>query len=79
MVLTQSMQSSCVTCAVQMQLKYHDIRTVSSSSSSSICGAGRNPAYHTSAFEAVCTLTPVFSTPVHLLRRSTPDGVRDLY
>jgi hypothetical protein len=31
----------------------------SSSSSSSICGAGRNAAYGTSAFEAVCTLTPV--------------------
>jgi hypothetical protein len=30
-----------------------------SSSSCSICGAGRNPAYRTSALEAVCTLTPV--------------------
>jgi hypothetical protein len=30
----------------------------SSSSFSSIGEAGRNPAYRTSAFEAVCTLTP---------------------
>jgi hypothetical protein len=41
-------------------------------------GAGGNPAYRTSAFEAVCTLTPVFSSPIHLQRRSTPDGARDL-
>jgi hypothetical protein len=41
--------------------------------------AGRNPAYRTSAFEAVCTLTPIFSSPVHLQKRSTPDGLRDLY
>jgi hypothetical protein len=32
----------------------------SSSSSSSIGGAGRNPAYRTSAFEAVYTFNPVF-------------------
>jgi hypothetical protein len=29
------------------------------SSSSFICGAGGNPAYCTSAFEAVCTLSPI--------------------
>jgi hypothetical protein len=34
-----------------------------SSSYSSICGAGGNPAYRTSAFEAVCTLTPVLVPP----------------
>jgi hypothetical protein len=34
-----------------------------SSSFSSIGGAGRNPAYRTSAFEAVCTLTPVLVPP----------------
>jgi hypothetical protein len=34
-----------------------------SSSSSSIGGAGGNPAYRTSAFEAVCTLTPVLVFP----------------
>jgi hypothetical protein len=50
-----------------------------SSSSSSICGAGGNPACRTSAFEAVYTLTPVFSSPVHLHRRTTSDGVRDFY
>jgi hypothetical protein len=33
------------------------------SSSSYICGAGGNPAYCTSAFEAVCTLTPVLVPP----------------
>jgi hypothetical protein len=38
--------------------------------------AGQNPTYRTSAFEAVSTLTPIL---VHLRRRSTPDGVRDLY
>jgi hypothetical protein len=48
-------------------------------SSSSVCGAGGNPAYRTSAFEAVCTLTPVFSSPVHLQRRFMPDRLRDLY
>jgi hypothetical protein len=35
----------------------------SSSSSSSICGTGGNPAYRTSAFEAVCNLTPVLFSP----------------
>jgi hypothetical protein len=50
-----------------------------SSSSFSIGRAGGNPAYRTSAFEAVCVLTPVFSSPVHLQRRSTPDSVRYLY
>jgi hypothetical protein len=40
-----------------------------SSSSSSICGAGGNPAYRTSAFEAVCTLTPV------LVPRSSPEAL----
>jgi hypothetical protein len=34
-----------------------------SCSSSSICGAGGNPAYRTSAFEDVCILTPIFSSP----------------
>jgi hypothetical protein len=29
----------------------------------SICGAGGNPAYRTSAFEAVCTPTPVLVPP----------------
>jgi hypothetical protein len=33
-------------------------------SSSSICMVGRNPAYRTSAFKAVCTLTPVLVPPV---------------
>jgi hypothetical protein len=33
-------------------------------SSSSMCDAGGNPAYRTSAFEAVCTLTPVLGPPV---------------
>jgi hypothetical protein len=33
------------------------------SPSSSICGAGGNPAYRTSAFEAVCTLTLVLIPP----------------
>jgi hypothetical protein len=37
--------------------------------SSSICGAGGNPAYRTSAFEAVCTLTPV------LVPRSSPEAL----
>jgi hypothetical protein len=37
--------------------------------SSSICGVGGNPAYRTSAFEAVCTLTPV------LVPRSSPEAL----
>jgi hypothetical protein len=35
----------------------------SSSSSSTIRVAGGNPAYRTSAFEAVCTLTPILVSP----------------
>jgi hypothetical protein len=38
-------------------------RISSSSSSSSIFGAGGNPAYRTSAFEGICTLTPVLVPP----------------
>jgi hypothetical protein len=34
-----------------------------------MCGAGGNPAYRTSAFEAVCTLTPV------LVPRSSPEAL----
>jgi hypothetical protein len=34
------------------------------------CGAGRNPTYRTSAFEAVCTLTPVLVPP--FISRSAP-------
>jgi hypothetical protein len=41
----------------------------STSSSSSVCGAGGNPAFRTSAFEAVYTLTPV------LVPRSSPEAL----
>jgi hypothetical protein len=33
------------------------------SSSSSICGAGGNPTYRTSVFEAICTVTPILFYP----------------
>jgi hypothetical protein len=46
-------------------------------SSSSICGAGGNNVYRTSALDAVCTLILILVPPVHLQRHSTPD-VRDL-
>jgi hypothetical protein len=42
----------------------------SSSSSSSVCVAGGNPAYRNSAFDAVCTLTPVLVPP--FISRSAP-------
>jgi hypothetical protein len=47
------------------------------SSSSSICGVGGNPAYRTSAFEAVFNLTPVLVPPsspeaLHSRRRERP-------
>jgi hypothetical protein len=45
------------------------LSTSSSSSSSSVCGASGNPAYRTSAFEAVCTLTPI------LVPRSSPEAL----
>jgi hypothetical protein len=41
-------------------------------------GTGRNSAYRTSAFEAVCTVTPRLGSSVHLQRHSMPDNMRDL-
>jgi hypothetical protein len=46
-------------------------------SSSSFCGDGGIPPSALQHFEPYCT-NPVFSSPVHLRRRSTSDGVTDL-
>jgi hypothetical protein len=46
--------------------------------SSSFCGAGGISPSALQPFEAYCA-KPRFSSPVHLQRRSTSNGVRDLY
>jgi hypothetical protein len=43
-----------------------------------LCGAGGIPPSALQPFETYCT-NPAFSSPVYLQRRSTSDGVRDLY
>jgi hypothetical protein len=50
----------------------------SSSSSSSVCGAGGIPHNALQPTEAYCANSALWF-PVHLQRRSTSDGVRDLY
>jgi hypothetical protein len=49
-----------------------------SSSCASFCGAGGIPPSALQHFEANCA-KPRFSSPVHLQRRFTSDGVIDLY
>jgi hypothetical protein len=48
------------------------------SSFSSVCGAGGIPPNALQPTEAYCA-NPAFGSTVHLQRRSTSDGVRDLY
>jgi hypothetical protein len=47
------------------------------STSYSVCGAGRIPSNALQPTETYCA-NPAFGSPVHLQRRSTSDGVRDL-
>jgi hypothetical protein len=53
-------------------------KTTRDNISSSFCGAGGTPPTVLQLTEAYCT-NPALVSPFHLRRRSTSDGVRDLY